>query len=75
MMTIEVHSGDKSGKTQYDISLEEMERVMDAHCDKIMTATLIEKSTLWFPNGRMVEYRWDEKENCIWKRIGQVKKK
>lgn len=75
MMTIEVHSGDKSGKTQYDISLEEMERVMDAHCDKIMTATLMEKSTLWFPNGKMVEYRWDEKENCIWKRIGQVKKK
>ena len=75
MMTIEVHSGDKSGKTQYDISLEEMERVMDAHCDKIMTATLMEKSTLWFPNGRVVEYRRDEKENCIWKRIGQVKKK
>ena len=65
----------ETGLTEYDISLEEMEKVMDAHCDKIMTATLTSKSTLWFPDGRVVEYRWDEENNCIWKRIGKIKKK
>ena len=65
----------EEGQTEYDISMEEMEKVMDAHCDKIMTSTLTSKSTLWFPDGRVVEYRWDEENNCIWKRIGKIKRK
>jgi hypothetical protein len=64
----------EEGQTEYDISMEEMEKVMDAHCDKIMTSTLTSKSTLWFPDGRVVEYRWDEENNCIWKRIGKIKR-
>ena len=63
----------ETGLTEYDISMEEMEKVMDAHCDKIMTSTLTSKSTLWFPDGRVVEYRWDEENHCIWKRIGKIK--
>ena len=61
------------GLTEYDISIGGMENVMDAHCDKIMTSTLTSKSTLWFPDGRVVEYRWDEENHCIWKRIGKIK--
>jgi hypothetical protein len=64
----------EQGQTEYDINMEEMEKVMDAHCDKIMTSTLTSKSTLWFPDGRVVEYRWDEENNCIWKRIGKIKR-
>jgi hypothetical protein len=63
----------ETGLTEYEISMEEMEKVMDAHCDKIMTSTLTSKSTLWFPDGRVVEYRWDEENHCIWKRIGKIK--
>ena len=63
----------KTGHTEYDISMGEMEKVMDAHCDKIMASTLTSKSTLWFPDGRVVEYRWDEENHCIWKRIGKIK--
>ena len=66
-------SSKETGLTEYDISMEEMEKVMDAHCDKIMMSTLTSKSTLWFPDGRVVEYRWDEENHCIWKRIGKIK--
>jgi len=61
--------------TEYEISMEEMEEVMDKHADKIMSQTLMSKSTLYFPGGRVVEYTWDEKENCIYKRVGKLKDK
>ena len=62
------------GIAEYDITMEEMEKVMDAHCDKIMSQTLMTKSTLYFPDGRVVEYSFDEKEDCIYKRVGKIKK-
>ena len=61
------------GVTEYDITMEEMEKVMDAHCDKIMSQTLMEKSTLYFPNGRVVEYTYSEEDECIYKRVGKIK--
>ena len=63
----------ESGLTEYDISMKEMENVMDAHADRVMSQTLMEKSTLYFPDGRVVEYRFDEKEKSVYKRIGKIK--
>ncbi len=59
---------------EYDISVEEMEKVMDALADRLMLQTLMEKSTLYFPDGRVVEYRFDEKEKSAYKRVGRIKK-
>ena len=63
------------GVTEYDISMEELEKVMDLHADRFMTQTLCTKNRLYFPDGRVVEYTWDEKENCIYKRVGKLKDK
>ena len=62
------------GVTEYDISMEEMEKVMDRHADRFMSQTLCTSNRLYFPDGRVVEYIWDEKEKCIYKRVGKLKK-
>lgn len=68
------NASDMGGVAEYDITMEEMEKVMDAHCDKIMLPTLMAKSTLYFPNGRVVEYTYVEEDKCIYKRVGKIKK-
>lgn len=64
----------ETGLMEYDISMGEMEKVMDVHANKVMSQTLMEKSTLYFPDGRVVEYRFDEKEKSVYKRVGRIKK-
>lgn len=73
-VVVEGVSNDKTGYFDYDLTLEEMESVMDANADKLMSQTLMTKSTLYFPNGRVVEYTYDEKEKNVYKRIGKIKK-
>ena len=63
------------GVTEYDIGMEEMEKIMDRHALRIMSQTLMSKSTLYFPDGRVVEYTWDEKKKRVDKRIGKLKDK
>ena len=63
----------ETGLTEYDISMEEMEKVMDKNADKVMSQTLMEKSTLYFQDGRVVEYTFDKKEKSVHKRIGKIK--
>lgn len=77
MLTFSVKSTtdtEKRGTAEYDISMEEMEQVMDKHCDRIMLPTLMTKCTLHFPDGKVVEYAFNEKDNCIYKRTGKILK-
>ena len=61
------------GAIQFDTSMEELEETMDAHAYEVMSQTLMDQSTLYFPDGRVVEYTLDEKSGTVWKRIGKIK--
>ena len=63
----------KSGGFEYDITPEELEGVLDVHALDLMRPTKTERMCIFFPQGRIAEYSFDNKEGCVYKRIGHIK--